>query len=94
MSAWVGMGQHPRVLLSPSSVFTSLISATLFIQSQEYLNMGGIPEFCRLSAQLAFGEGSAALKEGRVATVQGLSGTGSLRVRCCCCWFCCYFCCC
>ena len=32
------------------------------------------------SAQLAFGEGSTVLKEGRNATVQGLSGTGSLRV--------------
>ncbi len=38
-----------------------------------------LPAAC--SAQLAFGEGSAALKEGRNATVQGLSGTGSLRVR-------------
>lgn len=49
-------------------------------QDHEYLNMGGLPDFCRLSAQLAFGEGSAVLKEGRNATVQGLSGTGSLRV--------------
>lgn len=43
--------------------------------------MGGIPEFCKLSAQLAFGEDSAPLLEGRNATIQGLSGTGSLRVR-------------
>ena len=40
----------------------------------------GIPEFCRLSAELAFGKDSAPLKEGRAVTVQGLSGTGSLRV--------------
>ena len=30
---------------------------------------------------MAFGEGSAVLREGRCATIQGLSGTGSLRVR-------------
>merc|ERR1711972_1093280 len=30
--------------------------------------------------QLVFGEGSAAIKEGRIASVQALSGTGSLRV--------------
>ena len=47
---------------------------------QEYLGIGGLPEFCRLSAQLAYGEGSSVLREGRVAVVQSLSGTGSLRV--------------
>lgn len=41
----------------------------------------GIPQFCRLSAELAFGKDSPALAEGRLVTVQGLSGTGSLRVR-------------
>ena len=48
---------------------------------QEYLGIGGLPEFCKLSAQLAYGESSSALQEGRVAVVQSLSGTGSLRVR-------------
>lgn len=33
------------------------------------------------SATLAFGEGSRPLQEGCCATIQGLSGTGSLRVR-------------
>ena len=51
--------------------------------AQEYLGIGGLPEFCRLSAQLAYGEGSSVLREGRVAVVQSLSGTGSLRVRIC-----------
>jgi aspartate/tyrosine/aromatic aminotransferase len=48
---------------------------------QEYLPIQGNPEFCRLSAQLAFGENSRVVAERRNATVQGLSGTGSLRVR-------------
>lgn len=42
--------------------------------------MGGIPEFCRLAARLAFGDSSAVLAGGRNATIQCLSGTGSLRV--------------
>ncbi|PSC72490.1 aspartate cytoplasmic [Micractinium conductrix] len=49
-------------------------------QDHEYLIMGGIPEFCKLSALLAFGADSKALQEGRAATIQCLSGTGSLRV--------------
>ncbi|KAL6770488.1 AST1 [Auxenochlorella protothecoides x Auxenochlorella symbiontica] len=49
-------------------------------QDKEYLGQAGVPAFCRGSAKLAFGEDSPVLKEGRNATVQGLSGTGSLRV--------------
>lgn len=49
-------------------------------QNHEYLTQAGLPEFCRLSAQLAFGADSPPLQEGRAVTVQGLSGTGSLRV--------------
>lgn len=48
--------------------------------NHEYLPIGGIPEFCAASAELAFGSDSAALREGRNATIQSLSGTGSLRV--------------
>lgn len=48
--------------------------------NHEYLPIGGIAEFCAASAQLAFGADSAALREGRNATIQTLSGTGSLRV--------------
>ena len=47
---------------------------------QEYLGIAGNPDFCKLSAKLAFGADSKALREGRAATVQSLSGTGSLRV--------------
>ncbi len=48
--------------------------------NHEYLPMGGLPEFCTAAAKLAFGSDSAAIKENRVATIQALSGTGSLRV--------------
>lgn len=47
----------------------------------EYLPITGIPEFNALSARLAFGDSSAVIRERRNATVQALSGTGSLRVR-------------
>ncbi len=47
----------------------------------EYLGITGIPEFNALSARLAFGDDSAVVREGRNATVQALSGTGSLRAR-------------
>lgn len=50
------------------------------VSMQEYLGITGNPKFNALSAQLAFGEGSPVIKEGRNATVQCLSGTGSLRV--------------
>ena len=43
-------------------------------RNKEYLAIGGDPEFCRLSAQLAFGRESTAIREGRVCTVQSLSG--------------------
>lgn len=47
---------------------------------QEYLGHGGSPGFCRLAAELALGPDSGALAEGRVASIQGISGTGSLWV--------------
>jgi len=49
-------------------------------RNKEYLPIGGNPEFCKLSRQLILGRGSRAVAEGRVATVQSLSGTGALRL--------------
>jgi len=50
--------------------------------NKEYLPITGNADFCRLSRELAFGKDCKAVKEGRVVTVQALSGTGSLRVGC------------
>ncbi|KAK8523379.1 hypothetical protein V6N13_113320 [Hibiscus sabdariffa] len=47
---------------------------------KEYLPITGMPEFNKLSAELIFGCGSPAIKESRVATVQCVSGCGSLRL--------------
>ncbi|KAM0754790.1 aspartate aminotransferase [Meredithblackwellia eburnea MCA 4105] len=43
----------------------------------EYLPIGGLPTFTSASAKLIFGENSPAIKEGRVSTVQTISGTGA-----------------
>jgi len=42
--------------------------------------MGGDAKFCQLSRVLAFGGDCPATAQGRIATVQTLSGTGALRV--------------
>ncbi|GLT48571.1 hypothetical protein SLA2020_221880 [Shorea laevis] len=47
---------------------------------KEYLPIVGLAEFNKQSAKLIFGAESPAIQEKRVATVQCLSGTGSLRV--------------
>lgn len=46
----------------------------------EYTTIAGIPEFCTASIKLALGDKSEAVSSGRNATVQGISGTGSLRI--------------
>eukprot|EP01088_Endostelium_zonatum_P009292 TRINITY_DN22489_c0_g1_i1.p1 TRINITY_DN22489_c0_g1~~TRINITY_DN22489_c0_g1_i1.p1 ORF type:complete len:411 (-),score=101.89 TRINITY_DN22489_c0_g1_i1:26-1258(-) len=48
--------------------------------NKEYLSIGGLEEFNKHSAALIFGADRPALKEGRIATVQAISGTGALRV--------------
>ena len=47
---------------------------------KEYLPIEGDATFRKLSAELVFGAGSAALREGRVATMQTISGTGAVSV--------------
>ncbi|KAF5837448.1 aspartate aminotransferase [Dunaliella salina] len=46
----------------------------------EYLPMGGMKEFVQESIKLAYGDDAKCLKEGNVAAVQSLSGTGSCRL--------------
>jgi len=58
--------------------------AERIIQSKEYdmeyANIAGDEEFVNVALKFALGEDSVPLKEGRVAGVQSLSGTGGLRV--------------
>ncbi|XP_059089086.1 aspartate aminotransferase, mitochondrial-like [Tigriopus californicus] len=48
--------------------------------NKEYAPIGGEPEFGRLSANLAFGQGNEIVSSGRNVSVQTISGTGALRV--------------
>jgi aromatic-amino-acid transaminase len=45
-----------------------------------YLPMSGNPAYCKAVQRLLFGADSAALREGRVATIQTVGGSGALRV--------------
>ena len=47
---------------------------------KEYLPIEGNVDFCALSAKFVLGDDSTAISEGRVVTMQTLSGTGSLAV--------------
>lgn len=47
---------------------------------KEYAPISGIADFCKRSIELALGEGADVLANGLNATIQGISGTGSLRV--------------
>eukprot|EP00899_Mesostigma_viride_P010443 jgi/Mesvir1/193/Mv13545-RA.1 len=49
-------------------------------ENKEYLPIEGLDTFIKATRELMFGKDSKAIAEGRVATCQGLSGTGSLRL--------------
>ncbi|KAF2359213.1 Aminotransferase class I/classII [Trinorchestia longiramus] len=65
-------------------VLPSVRKAEAIISSKaldkEYAPISGSAEFCKAAISLAFGDGSSVLQEGRNVTVQGISGTGSLRI--------------
>lgn len=47
---------------------------------KEYAPIGGTAEFCKRSIELALGDDTDVVANGLNATVQGISGTGSLRI--------------
>jgi len=48
--------------------------------NKEYTKIDGVPEYVDVARKFAFGKDSPALAENRIASVQSLSGTGSLRL--------------
>eukprot|EP00002_Diphylleia_rotans_P001573 TRINITY_DN1086_c0_g1_i1.p1 TRINITY_DN1086_c0_g1~~TRINITY_DN1086_c0_g1_i1.p1 ORF type:complete len:408 (+),score=108.20 TRINITY_DN1086_c0_g1_i1:71-1294(+) len=48
--------------------------------NKEYIPIDGLKDFQDAAARLAFGDHCAALHEGRVVTLQALSGTGAVRL--------------
>lgn len=67
----------PFVLPSVREAEVQLVNEKL---DKEYAGITGLPDFCRLSADLALGEGNSWTRDGLNATTQCLSGTGALRV--------------
>jgi aspartate aminotransferase len=67
----------PYILPSVKQAEKIMADANL---DKEYAPISGCPEFCKLVAKLALGENSEVINKGLNATVQGISGTGSLRV--------------
>nr|XP_002126101.1 aspartate aminotransferase, mitochondrial [Ciona intestinalis] len=63
-------------------VLPTVKKAELAIQGldKEYLGITGLPAFTNAAAELAFGAGNTVLTDKRNVTVQGISGTGSLRI--------------
>jgi len=62
------------------SVRKAEVAITNNAMDKEYSPISGTPEFCKASFGLAMGEDSEVLASGRNATVQGISGTGALRI--------------
>uniref|UniRef100_A0A0R3W9S1 Aspartate aminotransferase, mitochondrial n=1 Tax=Taenia asiatica TaxID=60517 RepID=A0A0R3W9S1_TAEAS len=67
----------PWVLPSVREAEERILSRHL---DHEYLPISGLAPFCKAAIEFALGADCPALKEGRNATVQCLSGTGSLRI--------------
>ena len=47
---------------------------------KEYAPITGVPAFGKGAIKLAYGADSSAIKEGRIAVTQSISGTGALRI--------------
>ncbi|KFM62857.1 Aspartate aminotransferase, mitochondrial, partial [Stegodyphus mimosarum] len=67
----------PYVLPSVKAAEQKLMSHSL---DKEYAGIAGIADFCNAAAKLAFSENSIVIKDKLNATVQGISGTGSLYI--------------
>jgi len=67
----------PAVLEAERRILSQLQAGEI---NKEYLPIGGDKEFCALSQRLVLGNDCQQLKNGCVAGIQVLSGTGALRV--------------
>lgn len=68
---------EPYVLPSVRTAEKKVVDSSL---DKEYAGITGVPAFCKAAAVLAYGSGSTAIKEDRVAITQSISGTGALRI--------------
>ncbi|MQM06279.1 hypothetical protein Taro_039100 [Colocasia esculenta] len=79
----LGVGAYRTEELQPYVLRVVKKAETLLLEkgeNKEYLPIEGLAAFNKATAELLLGADNPVIKEGRVATVQGLSGTGSLRL--------------
>ncbi|XP_057525151.1 aspartate aminotransferase, chloroplastic [Amaranthus tricolor] len=79
----LGVGAYRTEELQPYVLSVVKKAENLMLEkgeNKEYLPIEGLAAFNKATAELLFGADNAVLKEQRVATVQSLSGTGSLRL--------------
>lgn len=67
----------PYVLPSVKSAEKKVVESNL---DKEYAGITGVPDFTTAAAKLAYGADSQAIKDGRIAITQSISGTGALRI--------------
>ena len=67
----------PYVLSCVSKAETIIAAKKM---DKEYIPITGLPEFNKLSAELAYGSASAPRKAGTIVMAQSISGTGALRL--------------
>ncbi|EOD44155.1 Aspartate aminotransferase, mitochondrial [Neofusicoccum parvum] len=67
----------PYVLPSVKTAEKKVVDSSL---DKEYAGITGVPDFTTAAAKLAYGADSPAIKDGRIAITQSISGTGALRI--------------
>lgn len=73
----VSLTLQPYVLSAVRKAEEKLLAKHL---DKEYAPITGVPAFCRSAVELAYGTNSEAVKDGRIAVTQSISGTGALRI--------------
>nr|GMD42576.1 aspartate aminotransferase, chloroplastic [Ipomoea batatas] len=79
----LGVGAYRTEELQPYVLDVVMKAENLMLQrgeNKEYLPIEGLAAFNKVTAELLFGADNEVIQQKRVATVQGLSGTGSLRL--------------
>ncbi|PON38090.1 Aspartate/other aminotransferase [Parasponia andersonii] len=79
----LGVGAYRTEELQPYVLDVVKKAENLMLErgnNKEYLPIEGLAAFNKVTAELLFGADNPVIKQQRVATVQGLSGTGSLRL--------------
>ncbi|PQP97061.1 aspartate aminotransferase chloroplastic [Prunus yedoensis var. nudiflora] len=79
----LGVGAYRTEELQPYVLDVVKKAENLMIErgeNKEYLPIEGLAAFNKVTAELLFGADNPVIKQQKVATVQGLSGTGSLRL--------------